>query len=159
MSIHGTPGGAVVGSLPQLRHRPRMESTMLVIEFMGSPRASGGGPAPPSRRPIHHFRSYLWSHDIGLGALARPTTAGPRGYQSRRGPLRTRRGWRRGGDPALDSLYGSVADQHGQDGERYHDPHGCPEVDGGDDHESVEQGDQDEPEVVDVSGLVAVRLV
>src|SRR5918995_4120563 len=42
MSIHGTPGGAVVGSLPRLRHRPRMESTMLVIEFMGSPRASGG---------------------------------------------------------------------------------------------------------------------
>jgi hypothetical protein len=49
-----------------------------------------------------------------------------------------------------------VADDDGRQRERYHDPGGCPEVDGGDDHEPVEQGDQGEPEVVNVCGLAFV---
>ena len=49
--------------------------------------------------------------------------------------------------------------QHGQEGERCQEPRGCSEVDGGDDHESVEQGDEDEPQVVDVAGRSGVVIV
>jgi hypothetical protein len=113
--------------------------------------------ARPMARAIRvaHERSYPNVNAYALAPGSRKVIARLE-HERRLGPWDGGRG---SDDRGLVLLYGPVADQHGHDCEGYDEPYGCSEVDGGDDHQSVEQSDQGEPEVVDVSGRSGAVIV